>query len=526
MKNIHCSELSSQLQSLRNGIVLYVEDIQKNLAPFFEPKIEKKFPSCLPDFHNLHKAILVLAKVAETIVVNDVLDANSSKTANYLAKIRHDLLNCINIINGYLDLSIDTLQDAHAYFLLVKLLKIKAISRKILDLINEIKDSKYYRPIALQSNELSENRTEINPEVLFEEVEPAYLDFKQQIKILLIDDLENDCLVLEKYLMRLGYVNIKIARDGVEGLKLIEEYNPDLVLMDVDMPQVSGLEMLMLLRDNIINQELMILMISAYDSIENVVVCIKMGAIDFLSKPFNQELLKGRIEACIQKKWFVNKNRQYQQQINDAKTRYEMLLKSVFPAHIIQELTETSSVKPKTYENVAVLFTDVVGFTSFCETHSLDEIFATIQLYAKICEKAAMDHGLQKLKTIGDGFMAVGGMMTPSANPVVDCLRCASQIIEECMQMEMQWSVRAGIDMGTVTGGIVGHRQYLFDIWGDVVNTCARVLHCAAPNTICLTKYASAFCDEQWQTESLGWQTVKGKAQKVEIFQFRVKDGG
>lgn len=354
-----------------------------------------------------------------------------------------------------------------------------------------------------------------------EDSDPEYLYFKKHVSILIIDNLKEDCILLERYLKNLGYTNIRVAMDGFHGLQLIEEGLPDLILMDTDLPGISGMEMLLKLREKIISQELVVLMISAYDHMENIVNCIKMGAIDFLSKPFNQDLLKVRIEACVQKKWSINNNKLHQEQIKIERNRCEDLLHAVFPEPIVKELRETNQVIPKIYQDVAVLFTDIVGFTAYCEAHSLEEISSTIQNYAEICEKAAMENHLQKVKTIGDGFMAVGGILGENSNPVVDCLNCAIQIIHECQMKDRGWKIRAGLDVGPVIGGIVGYRQYLFDIWGDAVNTSAKVLACAEPNSICLTSSAWERCGNSYQDQakSLGLRAVKGKSQEIEIFQ-------
>lgn len=364
----------------------------------------------------------------------------------------------------------------------------------------------------------------------YEDVDLEYLNFKKNIKILIIDDVKEDCLLLDQYLRLLGYENIRIAKDGFQGLRLVEKETPDLILMDIDIHGMSGLEMLFLLRMKIINQELMVLIISAYDAMKNAVLCIKMGAVDFLSKPFNQDLLKVRIEVCIQKKWFLNQNNQYREQLKIERNRYENLLHAVFPESIVKELAETNKITSRIYQDVAVLFTDIVGFTRYCEEHSLEEVSSAMQIYAEICEKAAIDHNIQKIKTLGDGFMAVGGMMSENMNPVTDCLNCAIQIIQECKKQDEKWKIRAGVDVGPIIGGIVGHRQYLFDIWGDVVNTCARVQACAEPNSICLTSYAWVRCDgcdgcgKNYPGDSLGFRAVKGKSQHIEIFQVLVDE--
>lgn len=526
MEGTH-NELHGLLTRIQDSLLHYADILLECMHPFLSEKIQKKFPNNIEDFVALQKGILSLQEKVRNIPIQEIQGMQSSdpnQIFSFLSKLRHDLRNNINVIMGYIELDIEIIQEVGGEFLIVKLLKIKTISKKISELIKEIKEPIAKNISISSSHPLIEKVSEQGAVFLDEEFDPDYLNFKKHVKILIIDNIKDDCIILNRYLKLLGYENIRIAMDGFQGLHMVEEENPDLILMDIDIPRIGGMEMLLLLREKIINQELMVLMISAYDSMENVVICIKMGAVDFLSEPFNQDLLKGRMEACIQKKWFLNKNSQYRDQIKKERNRYENLLYSVFPASIVKELAETNKIESRIYDDVAVLFTDIVGFTSYCEEHSLEEISSTIQIYAEICEKAAMQHNLQKLKTIGDGFMAVGGMMSKSNNPVTDCLNCAIQIIHECNKRKEGLKIRAGVDVGSVIGGIVGYRQYLFDIWGDVVNTCARVLACAEPDSICLTSNAWERCGVSYQGESLGYRAVKGKAQHIEIFQVIPKD--
>lgn len=526
MKNVQDDELNVLLNRIQNHVLIYVDTLFECIEPFFLETTQNKFPQHISDFYKLNEGIRLLQEEIKKIPINEWVKLQKNdfkKVSSHLLKLRHDLKNYINIINGYSELTLEILQEAEADFLIAKLLKLQTVLRKIINQVNEIKE-----PVTSEIFLESEDQFFVNTEhqndldeviYLDEDIEPAYLEYKKDVKILIIDDFKEDCLILDRYLRRLGYENIKIAMDGFQGLQAIKTDVPDLVLMDIDMPGISGIEMLLFLREKIIHQELMVLMISAYDHLQNVVACIKNGAVDFLPKPFNKALLKVRIEACIKKKWFIHKNNKYREEIKNEKNRYEHLLHSVFPSAIVKELAETSSVAPKIYDQVAVLFIDIAGFTSFCETHTLEEISSNIQIYAEICERAAIKHHLQKLKTIGDGFMAVGGMLSKSSNPVVDSLECALEIIRECAKMDVQWRVRGGIDLGTVIGGIVGHRQYLFDIWGDVVNTCARILGYAEPNSVCLTSTAWEKCNKAYKGDSLGFKAVKGKSQKIEIFQ-------
>ena len=315
--------------------------------------------------------------------------------------------------------------------------------------------------------------------------------FKKNAKILIVDDNENNVYLLKRLLIQNHYENLVIVENGAKALETLEQIKVDLVLLDVMMPVLDGYGVLEKIQDKIVSGEITVLMISAASAIENIIKGIKLGASDFLPKPFNGELLKARINACLERKWFILQQSKYLEQIEAEKKRREELLKSIFPLPVVEELVTTNNIKPRKLNNVAVLFIDLVGFTSFCNTNQVDDIFGVIQKMVGICEITATRYNVEKIKTIGDGFMAAANIFSTVDNPVLACVNSAKEIFAKSKEVfEGKWQYRAGIAFGEVITGIVGHRRYLFDIWGDCVNVSARVQALAEPETIYLSSSA------------------------------------
>jgi adenylate cyclase len=118
---------------------------------------------------------------------------------------------------------------------------------------------------------------------------------------------------------------------------------------------------------------------------------------------------------------------------------------------------------------------------------------------------------VQKIKTIGDAFMAAAGLLRPSADPVLDCVRCGLAMIEAARALPPHWELRVGVHVGPVMAGVVGSRQYLFDLWGDTVNTAARVQVHGEPGAVTLTREAWACVEGRCRGTSRGAIEVKGK---------------
>lgn len=183
----------------------------------------------------------------------------------------------------------------------------------------------------------------------------------------------------------------------------------------------------------------------------------------------------------------------------------------ILPPEVAEELKSTNDVQTRQYENVAVLFCDVVGFTSFCESRGPEEVVSVLQDLVATYERLCLEHDVLKIKTIGDAFMAVCGMLTPSENPVLSCIRCGVDMIEAAHRLPAGWDVRIGIHVGPVVGGLLGRRQFQFDLWGDTVNSAARMERIGEPGTITLSGAAWDQVAGHCRGHDRGLLQVKGK---------------
>ncbi len=433
---------------------------------------------------------------------------------NFLVKVIHDLLNPVNVIKGYVEIMSEEeeiTQVESAYLLkkiqhiLETITSIKAISKSDILLNVESLPISHFEPSGISS------------ESLFTPDASEFILFKKNFPVLVVDDLEENCILLKRLLVNLGYENVSYVKSGEEALNIIDKFN--LVLLDLEMPGLSGLEVLQKVKNKILSQNLIVLIISAADQIENIVKSINLGAQDFLSKPYNKHLLRARVGSCIEKMWFIQERNQFNQKMELEKYRYEGLLRCIFPPSIVAELSKFGFIQTKFYPDVAVLFIDLVNFTAFCQQQPLSIVIKNLQQFAEVCETVAIQNNIQKIKTIGDCFLGVGGMLSVSENPVKDAVECAHKALKLMNQNEgFSWDLHIGIHYGTVIGGIVGKRYYLFDIWGDVVNTAARIQSISSPNVITLSKEAWNQVSHLYAATSKKDFEIKGKG-VVEIFE-------
>ncbi len=335
--------------------------------------------------------------------------------------------------------------------------------------------------------------------------------------VLIVDDNEMNRDMLSRRLEKQGHT-IAAAENGRRALDLLRAEPFDLVLLDVMMPEMNGYQTLEAIKSDSLLRHVPVIMISAVDEVESVVRCIEMGAEDYLPKPFNPVLLRARIGAVLEKKRLRDQEQAYLLQIEAEKRRADDLLRVILPDVVIEELKTTNAVKPRLYDNVAVLFGDIVGFTAYCEMRPPEEVIGHLQRLVEMFEEITLQYGMEKIKTVGDSFMTTAGLLRPLDNPVLSCVKGGLAMVAVAPTLPPRWQVRVGIHVGPVVAGVIGRRQYLFDVWGDTVNTAARIEKVGTPGAVNVSGDAWRQISRLCHGESAGMVHIRGKSGEVELF--------
>ncbi len=342
-------------------------------------------------------------------------------------------------------------------------------------------------------------------------------------RILVVDDLEMNRDVLSRRLRRDGH-QVCVASSGTEALRMLRRESFDIVLLDLMMPDMDGDEVLHAMKADLALRDVPVVMLSALDDMSAVIRCIEMGADDYLPKPFDPVLLRARIGAGLERSRWRAREVEYLQRIELERDRAEELLRVILPEVVIPELKSTHQVKPRRCENVAILFCDIVGFTPWCENREPEEIHGVLQAMNVAFEQISEQHGLQKIKTIGDAFMAAAGLLDPSPDPVLACIRGGLEMVAAAPAVLQGGQVRVGIHSGPVIAGVIGRKKYLFDVWGDTVNVAARVESSGVPGTVSVGKDAWEQVARRCRGRSRGPVSLKGRG-NLEVFLVDAVDG-
>jgi class 3 adenylate cyclase len=329
-------------------------------------------------------------------------------------------------------------------------------------------------------------------------------------RILVVEDDDFYRAVLVQRLREEGYSDVIWARDGMQALHAVGTSAPDLILLDVELPDLNGIDILSRLKGDAESREIPVIVISGVEEIDSIVACIELGAEDYLSKPFNPVILRARIAASLEKRRLRLLEAERLAEIMEERRRSQELLHVIFPSAAAQELMRTGTVASRRHDTVAVLFCDIVGFTAYCESHDAETVVSRLQVLVERFEEIADSYGLEKIKTIGDSFMATAGMLRENTDPLNAAIGCGLEMAALAPQVADGWRVRVGIDCGALVSGVLGRQKYQFDVWGSVVNMASRVSECASPGAVALRRTVCGEVFSEFLLRPLGPRQLKG----------------
>lgn len=338
----------------------------------------------------------------------------------------------------------------------------------------------------------------------------------EQGSMLVVDDVEANRDLLSRRLQRQGHT-VVVAENGRQALERLREQQFDLILCDIMMPEMNGYQVLEHLKADPALRHIPVIMVSALDDIDSVVRCIELGAEDYLFKPFNPTLLKARINACLEKKRLRDQEQAYLKQLQAEQEKSERLLLSILPRPVAEQLKQTQSTIADSFAEATVLFADIVDFTGISTHRSPIEMVNLLNHIFSAFDNLAEKHGLEKIKTIGDAYMVVGGIPTyrPDHAEAIADMALDMQIAISKFNSETgeSFSIRIGISTGPVVAGVIGTKKFIYDLWGDTVNTASRMESHGFPGAIQVTDSTYQCLKDKYLLEERGMILVKGKGE-------------
>jgi class 3 adenylate cyclase len=335
--------------------------------------------------------------------------------------------------------------------------------------------------------------------------------------LLVVDDNKVNRLLMRRSLELQGH-RVALAENGRVALEVLKRESFDLVLLDMEMPEVDGFQVLEQMVADTQLRELPVIVTSSLEGIANIVRCIELGADDYLGKPVNPVLLKARIDSSLEKK-----------RLRD---QQKALVRRFATSEVAQDMATSGFALGGRRITGTVMFCDIRGFTALVESESPEAIIELLNTWYTLMFEAINGNGGVVNQMIGDGLMALFGAPQPLDDAGGCAVRAALEMIEmiELFNADRQAAQRppirigVGIATGDVVAGYTGTQaRATYTCIGDAVNLAARLeAHTkVAQRAVLIDATTRAALGDGTAIEELGEVPLKGKAAAVPVFAVR-----
>ncbi len=440
-----------------------------------------------------------------------------------LARLRHDLRTPLNAIIGYSELVLeDEIDPARDEAIAGDIRRILSAARQVLSTVEEV-----VRFAASGSAEgVGLTRTSALAQEVLARIQPVYDVSRfplRQGKLLVVDDLDTNCDLIAHQLARQGYT-VSTAASGREALERLTSHDVDLVLLDILMPEIDGVEILRRVKADAALRDTPVIMISALDDVGSIMRCIELGAEDFLTKPFDPVLLGARIDTILE----VRRLREREQVFADALRREQHwvgdLLERAFPPLFAEKLKagETSVV-----ESAAAATVLVAGFRGAGVVTHVGHVERLGELFS-VFDGLASEHGIETIKTTGQSYIAIAGIPLPAkqnhTRATADLALAMQEAARHIAEDDRELRLRIGIHIGSVLAALITSRRLSFDVWGDGVDTAQQLQLHAAPGSIQVSPATWSQLHDHYAFTSRGVVEIPGNGQmRTYILQGRLE---
>ena len=339
-------------------------------------------------------------------------------------------------------------------------------------------------------------------------------------RLLVVDDNKVNRLLLSRNLELLGH-RVAAVENGRVALETLRREPFDLALLDIEMPEMDGFQVLEQIRGDLALRDVPVIVTSSLEGIDNVVRCIELGAEDYLPKPVNPVLLKARIGASLEKK-----------RLRD---QQKALVRRFAAPEVAQDLQQSGFALGGKRIRASVMFSDIRGFTTLAESQPPEETIELLNTYYTLMFDAIAGHGGIVSHMAGDGLMAIFGAPLPLPDHCDAAVRAALEMIEMMGLFNVERrgagkpEIRIGIGIasGEMVAGYTGtNDRAAYTCIGDTVNLASRLeAHTkVAERVILIDAVTRAGLRDSLAFEALGTVAIRGKAQAVDVFAIPVSE--
>ena len=337
--------------------------------------------------------------------------------------------------------------------------------------------------------------------------------------ILIADDRLDNIELVRDLLTMEGYQVIS-AQNGREALDEIHHHQPDLVLLDLDMPLLNGFEVCERLKADPATAEIPVLMLTAWAGPDQRVRGLRLGAEDYLAKPFDYRELVERVKARLRTKQMADELLAAQQAIRKTFERY-------VPAHVVERLlADPTQIRlGGTQQTVTVLFADLRGYTTLAEMLPPEQMVDVLNGHLAVAAQAVLAYEGTISQYSGDLVMAIFNAPLSQPDHALRAVRAALKLRREMVSFHagLAANLRMDFGVGIVTGeavvGNIGAQELLnYTAIGDTVNLAQRLEETAAGGEILMTEHTYQALDKVARVDARGLTSIRGRSEPVAVY--------
>jgi len=324
------------------------------------------------------------------------------------------------------------------------------------------------------------------------------------------------------------------AGNGREAIAMLNDHRIDIVLTDIEMPELDGYGLLRHRSTDDRLKAIPFIVISGVDEMDSIISCIKLGAEDYLPKPFDPVLLHARLGACLDKKrmtdelvqWNLHLAERVDEKVREVE-RLNMLRRFVSPQLAEAIASGGEGILASHRREITVLFCDLRGFTSFAETAEPEEVMTVLREFHHAVGPMIFEHHGTIAQFTGDGMLVFFNDPVQLDDPAWESVQLAVRMRDRTGELSQQWRRRGheltlgiGIAVGFATCGEIGFEgRTEYTAIGTVVNLAARICGIAAGDQILVTHRVHVAVEDRVVAISLGDHEFKGLSRPVPIHQ-------
>ncbi len=506
------AEFKAPAETIAGLVKLLAEDAHD---PEFEPYVDR-----------LRSAAVRLNTIVDGLLDPALTDASLAEGPDtYASVLRHELRTPITAILGYSELLGEEAGDGRAIHVGILDDVIDAARRLLGQIDGMVEFLRLHRHGAEPATQtFLEHAPELRDSI--EAIQTAIREGSTERqgptgRVLVVDDNASTLDLLSRRLRRDGH-EVATCEDGEGALAMLEDSAFDLILLDLLMPGMSGIDVLAELKRRPHTAMLPVIMVSALDEVDSAVRCIESGADDYLTKPINPVLLRARMGASLERKFLRDRDHEITQKLVAEQQKSEGLLRNLLPESIVERMRNGETVIADRFAEATVMFADLVGFSHLASKLTPSAVLDLLNGIFSRFDRLAAEYGLEKIKTIGDGYMAAAGLPVPRDDharaSAEMALRMPAEVEAAGRMSGHPLAIRIGLHTGPVAAGIIGQNKFIYDVWGDTVNIASRMEHYGEPGRIHISAATRAALGVPYRAEPRPPLDVKGRGMMATFF--------